>query len=278
MIELKSISYSYPDPNGRIVALNSISVNIKRGIITAIIGKTGSGKSTLAEIISGITQPEAGIITIDGKPVKNANGIGMVFQYPEYQLFENTVYDDIAFGPKNLGMSGDELDSRVRSAAIRVGLSDSLLSLAPFELSGGEKRLAAIAGILAMQPSVLILDEPAAGLDPAGCERIFEILHELISDSPEMTIIFVTHSMDDAAEHADELIVLDSGKLAAAGKTDEIFSRPELLTKCGLELPEAAILARELRASGLDTGNAFTYDAIYSALCRLLEGRRCDAS
>ena len=276
MIELRNVSYSYPDSNG--AALDSVSVNIKPGIITAVIGKTGSGKSTLAEIVSGITEPYSGSITIDGKPIKTSQRPGMAFQYPEYQLFEDTVYNDIAYGPKNLGIKGDDLDRCVRDAAQRVGLSDAMLSYAPFELSGGEKRLAAIAGILAMQPNILILDEPAAGLDPIGCSRIFDIMHELVADDPEMTVIFITHSMDDAAAHADEIIVLDKGSIAAAGKPREIFIDPELSDRYGLEPTSAAALACELKKIGVDIGDEFTEDGVYSAVCRLLERGRGNAS
>ena len=269
MIELRNISYSYPDSKS--AALDSVSVNIKPGIITAIIGKTGSGKSTLAEIISGITAPDSGTITIDSKPIKSSKKPGIVFQYPEYQLFEDTVYNDIAYGPKNLGIKGDDLDKCVKDAAKKVGLSEALLSHTPFELSGGEKRLAAIAGILAMRPAVLILDEPAAGLDPIGCSRIFDIMHELVAGDPEMTVIFITHSMDDAAESADEIIALDNGHIAAAGKPREIFTDRELLKRCGLDLPSAASLIYELQRIGLDIGEEFTADGVYRAVCRLLE-------
>ena len=269
MIELKSISYSYKMPTGNVAALSDISLNIQKGIMTAMIGKTGSGKTTLAELIAGIITPDTG--TISGISEKN---IGIVFQYPEYQLFEDTVFEDIAFAPKNLGLSGDDLKSRVKNAASIVGLGYELLQLAPFELSGGEKRLAAIAGVLAAEPEILILDEPAAGLDPTGKKRIFDILHQLLEDDPGMTVIFITHSMNDAAEHADELILLNDGTLAASGVPGDIFSDKALLSDCGIAPPDTVIIADMLRKSGIDTGKVYTEDELFTALCRVFEGRR----
>ena len=268
MIELKSISYSYKMPTGNVAALSDISLNIQKGIMTAMIGKTGSGKTTLAELIAGIITPDTG--TISGISEKN---IGIVFQYPEYQLFEDTVFEDIAFAPKNLGLSGDDLKSRVKNAASIVGLGYELLQLAPFELSGGEKRLAAIAGVLAAEPEILILDEPAAGLDPTGKKRIFDILHQLLEDDPGMTVIFITHSMNDAAEHADELILLNDGTLAASGVPGDIFSDKALLSDCGIAPPDTVIIADMLRKSGIDTGKVYTEDELFTALCRVFEGR-----
>ena len=269
MIELNNISYSYQTSGRSNPALTDISVRIRPGMITAVIGKTGSGKSTLAELIAGIIKPDKG--TISGISDKRT---GMVFQYPEYQLFEDTVYEDIAFAPKNQGLAGDALKERVGHAASEVGLSSDLLQLAPFELSGGEKRLAAIAGVLAAEPEILVLDEPAAGLDPMGRDRIFDILHRLLKEKPGMTIIFITHSMNDAAEHADELIMLDDGRLAAAGTPDRIFTDGELLSSRGIIPPDAVVISDLLKISGIDTGMVCNSDELFAALCRILEGRR----
>ena len=269
MIELNNVSFSYHTAARSNAALSDISVRIRPGIITAVIGKTGSGKSTLAELIAGISRPDKG--TINGIAEKKT---GIVFQYPEYQLFEDTVYDDIAFAPKNQGITGGALKARVNRAVSEVGLSNELLQLAPFELSGGEKRLAAIAGVLAAEPEILILDEPAAGLDPAGRDRIFDILHRLLKENPEMTIIFITHSMNDAAEHADELIMLDSGRIAAAGSPAKIFSDKALLSRCGIAPPDAVIIADILKEKGIYIGMVCTTDDLYAEMCRIFEGRR----
>ncbi len=268
MIELKNVSYSYSAGNKRTSALSDISVSIRHGAVTAIIGKTGSGKSTLAELIAGIIKPDKG--TINGIAEKKT---GIVFQYPEYQLFADTVYEDIAFAPKNQGLTGSALKERVSRASSEVGLSSELLQLAPFELSGGEKRLAAIAGVLAAEPEILILDEPAAGLDPLGRDRIFDILHRLLLEKPDMTIIFITHSMNDAAEHGDELILLDNVILAAAGTPGKVFSDRALLARCGIIPPDAIMIADSLREYGIDTGTVCTTDKLFASLCRILEGR-----
>lgn len=266
MIRLRDISYSYPGTP----AIVSVSADINSGI-TAVIGAAGSGKSTLCEIISGITAPDTGTVTINGKPAAECTDtVGMVFQYPEHQLFAETVYDDIAFGPKNLGLT--ELDARVKAAAKTVGLKPELFNMDPFLLSGGEKRLAAIAGILAMEPRVLILDEPAAGLDPRGKKRIFDILKELKNADADKIIVFVTHSMDDAAEYADNIILLENGKLAAQGTPREVFDPTTYA-----EPPEIVKLAALLAENGIDIGRPITEDEAYAAISALLSGGARDA-
>ncbi|MGM9937321.1 MAG: ABC transporter ATP-binding protein, partial [Candidatus Ornithomonoglobus sp.] len=278
IIDLKDISYSYSSPAGKTNALSHITEGIRPGI-TAVIGRTGSGKSTLTEIIAGITEPDSGSVTLGGRPVKECGReIGTVFQYPEYQLFAETVYEDIAYGPKNLGLSGNELDMRVREAAELTGLKEKLLNMAPYELSGGQKRLAALAGILAMRPSVLILDEPAAGLDPSGRRHIFSILNNLKKNRNEMTIIFVTHSMEDAAQYADDIIVLNNGSAAAHGTPHEIFTNERLLTDCGLDIPEMAKLSAALRSSGTDIGKVLTVREAHDAIMSLAKGGARNAS
>lgn len=266
MIRLDNISYSYSDTP----AIVSVSADIKSGI-TAVIGAAGSGKSTLCEIISGIIAPDTGTVTINGRPASECTGaVGTVFQYPEHQLFAETVYDDIAFGPKNLDLT--ELDKRVKAAAKTVGLKPELLDMDPFLLSGGEKRLAAIAGILATEPRVLVLDEPAAGLDPRGKKRIFEILKELKNADADKTIVFVTHSMDDAAEYADNIILLKNGRLAAQGSPREVFG-----SDTSAEPPEIVKLAALLAENGIDIGKPITEDEAYAAISALLSGGARDA-
>ena len=266
MIRLNSISYSYSGTP----ALVCVSADIKSGI-TAVIGAAGSGKSTLCEIISGITAPDKGTVTINGKPAVECIGsVGMVFQYPEHQLFAETVYDDIAYGPKNLGLA--DLDARVKTAAKTVGIDAELLNMDPFCLSGGERRLAAIAGILAMEPRVLILDEPAAGLDPRGKKRIFSILSGLKAADSDKIIVFVTHSMDDAAEYADDIILLENGSIAAHGTPREVFLSDTLT-----EPPDIVKLAALLAENGIDLNRPVTQDEAYTAVSALLSGGAPDA-
>ena len=277
-ISLKNISYSYSSPAGRTDAVSHITEDISTGI-TAVIGRTGSGKSTLAEIIAGITEPDSGFVTLDDRPLKEcAKEIGMVFQNPEYQLFAETVYEDIAYGPKNLGMTGKALDARVKEAAELTGLTQKQLEAAPYELSGGQKRLAALAGILAMEPSVLVLDEPAAGLDPIGRQHIFSILNKLKQARHNMTIIFVTHSMEDAAQYADDIMVLCNGSAAAHGTPHEIFTNEKLLAECGLDSPEMAKLSSALRSFGADIGTALTVQEAHNAVMSIAKGGSGDAS
>lgn len=278
MLNIKNISYSYKSPTGISAALNNINAEISPGI-TAIAGRTGSGKTTLAEIISGITKSDKGEVSLNGKPISSQCGAaGIVFQYAEHQLFAETVYEDIAFGPKNLGLSGDKLDKCIREAAQLTGITDKQLSMSPHELSGGQKRLAALAGVLAMKPRLLVLDEPAAGLDPSGRARIFSILRSLCDSDREMIIIFVTHSMEAAAEYADSIIVLKDGSIAAQGSPYEIFSDTALINECGLDLPETAQLAAELSVRGINIGNVLTVNEAYSGIMEYLKGGGSDAS
>lgn len=271
MIEINNISYTYPGETSP--AIKGINEVIRGGEITAVIGHTGSGKSTLCEIISGLTAPDSGDVLINGRSVsERAREVGMVFQYPEHQLFAETVYDDIAFGLKNRGIAGEELDSRVRAAASMVGLNDGLLYADPFSLSGGEKRLAALAGIIAPSPKAFILDEPAAGLDPRGRRHIFDILCSLKNGNREIAIVFVTHSMDDAAEFADDVIALKNGAVAARGKPADIFADETLLLSCGLGIPEPLRLANELRALGIDIGSVTNVRDAYNAVMSRLKG------
>ncbi len=273
MIELKNVSYSYASAEGEHAAVEDVTAKIPAGI-TAVIGRTGSGKTTLMELIGGLLRPDKGSIKRNGTDISELKGeIGIVFQYPEYQLFADTVYDDIAFGPKNAGIDGAELKKRVTYAAELTGISGRMLDMSPFELSGGQKRLAAAAGVLAMKPSLLLLDEPAAGLDPASKKRLFGIIRSLAESDAEMTVVFVTHSMEDAAEYADNIIVMKDGRAVRCGTPRQVFSHT-----CGAaELPAMARLAAELKRRGADAGSFCTVDEAFEAVLSLLGGRRGNA-
>lgn len=275
MIEFKNVSYYYKSPSASLEALCGVSASIRRGEITAIIGHTGSGKSTFMELAAGISEPRQGTVTLDEKNITACKkSIGIVFQYPEYQLFADTVKADIAFGPSNHGIKGSALNRRVEYAAAMTGLSEAVLNASPFELSGGQKRMAAIAGVIALKPEILLLDEPAAGLDPDGRKLIFSIMRNLLAENNNMIISFVTHSMEDAAENADRIILLDHGCVAGAGSPAEIFSQKELIRSCGLELPEAALIIEELRSLGADVSNATTEDEAFSSIIDYIERNR----
>ncbi len=267
-IELKNVSYTYmPGTPMERQALHDISLTIREGTFTAIAGHTGSGKSTLIQHLNGLLQPTDGTVLVDGVNInardrqgrgaaKLARGsVGMVFQYPEQQLFEETVAADVAFGPRNQGLSGEVLEQRVRAALALAGLDyEAFGNQSPFQLSGGQKRRVAIAGVLAMQPRYLVLDEPTAGLDPRGREALMETVARLRQGSggcPPMTIIFVSHSMDDILRLADELIVLDRGRLVLSGSPEVVFREKDILRKAGLEAPELTVLLDSLRATGL---------------------------
>ncbi len=254
-MELKNISVIYGENTPfRKAALNNINVQFPKGMITGIIGHTGSGKSTLASLLNGLLKPTEGIVLLDGrdiweKPkemVKIRSRVGLVFQYPEYQLFDETVEADIAFGPKNIKLSEAEIKERVRLAAKFCGLSDRELKRSPFELSGGQKRRAAIAGVLAMRPEVLVLDEPAAGLDPKGREEILGGLVEY-KNTYGATLIIISHSMEDIARYADRILVMKNGEIYMQGSTEEIFMQAEKLFDADLDLPQITKLFIELK-------------------------------
>ncbi len=267
MIELKNIYYSYHTISDCTPALIGIDAAIPNNRITAIVGKTGSGKSTLTEIIGGVTEPDSGTVLINDCAPKNCrNKIGLVFQHPEYQLFAETVYDDIAYGPSLSGINGIELDNIVKWAAELAGLDPELLKLSPFDLSGGQKRMAALAGILALKPSLLLLDEPAAGLDPQNKKRIFSSIREL-AENNNLTVVFVTHSMDDAAEYADELLVMHNGRVIAHGAPDDIFAHAELLAQYSLDIPQSIKLQKELECFGIKTRKMLTRQDVFRSIC-----------
>ena len=259
-------------------AIDAIDLEIPKGQFVGLIGHTGSGKSTFIQHLNGLLRPTAGTVFYEGKNIfasKTATRdvrfrVGLVFQYPEYQLFEETVYQDIAFGPKNQKLKSDEVDRRVREAASFVGIDESLFDKSPLELSGGQKRRVAIAGVIAMRPGVLVLDEPTAGLDPQARESLFKNIEEY-RRATGSTVVLVTHSMDDVARIADRLVVMNRGKVVMDGTPQEVFSRPEELVEIGLTVPAATQIAMELRKRGIDIP-----DAIYttSYLSKVLLGRK----
>ena len=260
-------------------ALYDVSLEIPDGSTTAVIGHTGSGKSTLIQLLNGLEKPDSGRVFVNGTEV-TAKGadlralrfkVGMVFQYPEYQLFEETVEKDIAFGPKNMGLDEEEIMARVSRAAELVGLDRAELKKSPFELSGGQKRRAAIAGVIAMEPEVLIMDEPAAGLDPKGRGAVFELIRRLRERRPEMIIIFVSHSMEDVAATADRIVVMSGGKVKMNDETGKVFARGAELRKMGLDVPEIAKLCSRLSEAGFDLPEGiYTVEAAVNNLKKVL--------
>ena len=285
-IEVVHLTHCYSEGSAlRTVALNDVSFRIEDGEFIGIIGHTGSGKSTLVQHLNGLLRPTSGQVLIDGEDLNGEHvnrralrqRIGLVFQYPEYQLFEETVAKDIAFGPKNQGLSAEQIAERVRYAMDCVHLDyDKYAERSPFELSGGQMRRVAIAGVLAMRPSVLILDEPTAGLDPRGRDNILTMLEELHARE-HVTILMVSHSMDDMARLATRLIVMSDGKIAAEGTPREIFAQEAMMTSIGLDVPDAARLCARLRAKGYDLpADLFRPEELKEQLLRLWkEGSAC---
>ncbi|MCL2699934.1 MAG: energy-coupling factor transporter ATPase [Defluviitaleaceae bacterium] len=258
-IEIKNLTHIYnPGSTFEKVALDDISLTIADYSFTGLIGHTGSGKSTLIQHLNGLIKPTSGQVQIDGADIhakadykRLRQTVGLVFQYPEHQLFELTVYDDVAFGPKNMGLSKDEIDMRVRGALEAVAIPEELHGKSPFELSGGQKRRAAIAGVLAMQPKILILDEPTAGLDPRGRDEILERIRQMHGQL-KLTVILVSHSMEDVSRLADTLIVMNNARIAYTGSPSEIFIHSEKLEGMGLAAPQASMLMHRLRETGID--------------------------
>ncbi|HHW94336.1 MAG TPA: energy-coupling factor transporter ATPase [Mogibacterium sp.] len=269
-IEIKNLKYVYnPGLPGETVALDDVSLTISEGEMVGIIGHTGSGKSTLLQHMNGLLKPDSGHVFVDGECITDdktdlvdiRRRVGLVFQYPEYQLFEETVVDDVAFGPKNLGIEGEELKKTVREAIEIVGLDyEEIKDSSPFELSGGMKRRVAIAGVIAMRPSVLILDEPTAGLDPTAHRDILSMIRR-INEEKEITIILVSHNMGDIAKMCDRVIVMENGKIVLEGRPREIFTQDALLESMGLDVPPALDIMRKISKS-IDgfTSSALTLD------------------
>ena len=260
-------------------ALDRVSFSVERGEFIGIIGHTGSGKSTLMQHMNGLLKPTSGRVLLDGediwkdkKTVRQARfRVGLVFQYPEYQLFEETVYKDIAFGPKNMGLKPEEVDRRVREAAGFVGLTQEQLKVSPFDLSGGQKRRVAIAGVIAMEPEVLILDEPTAGLDPVGREEILENI-QAYRRAKNATVMMVSHSMSDVARLTDRLLVMNGSRLAMDGTPDEVFRRANELVQMGLDIPEVTRVFLRLQELGLPVEPVYSIEQAVAALKKLKGG------
>ncbi|MBO5100949.1 MAG: energy-coupling factor transporter ATPase [Clostridia bacterium] len=274
-IEIQDVSFLYSKGTPfQMVALNNVSAEFEKGKITGLIGHTGSGKSTLVHMLNGLYRPSSGKVLLDGvdiweKPKEIAKiryRVGLVMQYPEYQLFDDTVRLDIGFAPRNQGLSEDEVEERVKEAAEFVGIDEEMLEKSPFELSGGQKRRVAIAGIIAMRPEVLVLDEPAAGLDPRGRREILGGLVKYVEKN-DATVILVSHSMEDMAIYCDNVVVMNKAKVFKSGTVDEIFSDAESLMDIGLDVPVVAKIAARLRKEGIDlSGRLYTTEGVADAI------------
>ena len=280
VLELKNLSYVYGTGTPfEKTAVNNVSLSIEKGEFIGIMGHTGSGKSTLVQMLNGLMKPTSGQVFLDGEDIwanpkdirKIRFKVGMVFQYPEYQLFEETVAKDIAFGPTNMGKSGAELEKAVNDAARFTGLKDELLNKSPFDLSGGEKRRAAIAGVIAMNPEVLVLDEPTAGLDPMGRDVLLSQIVQYHKERKN-TVILVSHSMEDIARVADKIIVMNKSNLVMFDKTKEVFSKGRELEKIGLRVPQITKIMLELREKGFDVPEGIlTVDEAMNCISSLLD-------
>lgn len=279
IIETRNLIYDYSQGTPfELRALDDVCLSIEEGDFLGIIGPTGSGKSTLVQHLNGLLRPVSGQVLLEGKdiwaePAKIRQvrfKVGMMFQYPEYQLFEETIYKDIAFGPKNMGLDEDEIDKRVREAASFVDLPQACLEKSPYHLSGGEMRRAAIAGIMAMRPKVIVLDEPAAGLDPYGREAIMGQIRDYGKET-HTTVVIVSHSMEEITRWTNSVLVLDKGRVLMAGPTEEIFSQAAKLEEIGLTIPQISKVFMQLRAQGLDVpANVFTVEQAEREVLRLL--------
>lgn len=280
VLELKNLSYVYGTGTPfEKTAVNNLSLSIEKGEFIGIMGHTGSGKSTLVQMLNGLMKPTSGQVLLDGEDIwanpkdirKIRFKVGMVFQYPEYQLFEETVAKDIAFGPTNMGKSGAELEKAVNDAARFTGLKDELLKKSPFDLSGGEKRRAAIAGVIAMNPEVLVLDEPTAGLDPMGRDVLLSQIVQYHKERKN-TVILVSHSMEDIARVADKIIVMNKSNLVMFDKTKEVFSKGRELEKIGLRVPQITKIMLELREKGFNVPEGIlTVDEAMDCISSLLD-------
>lgn len=279
ILQVKNLNYIYSIGTPfEHQALKDVSFCVHRGEFIGIIGHTGSGKSTLMQQLNGLLKPTSGSVILDGKDIWSEKAltrqarfrVGLVFQYPEYQLFEETVYKDIAFGPGNMELPRQEIDRRVREAASFVGITDEQLKASPFDLSGGQKRRVAIAGVIAMEPEVLILDEPTAGLDPAGRAEILGNI-ESYRKAKNATIMMVSHSMEDVARLTDRLLVMSGSQLAMDGTPGEIFAQAERLVEMGLSIPKVTQVFLYLRKMGLPVENVYTIEQAVEAL-KVLKG------
>ena len=281
ILEVRNLDYIYSAGTPfEHKALDNVSFALEPGEFVGIIGHTGSGKSTLMQQMNGLLKPTSGQVLLDGvdiwsdkKLTRQARfRVGLVFQYPEYQLFEETVYRDIAFGPKNMGLEEKEVDRRVREAAGFVGLTEAQLEVSPFDLSGGQKRRVAIAGVIAMEPEVLILDEPTAGLDPVGRAEILGNI-EAYRQAKNATIMMVSHSMEDVARLTDRLLVMNGSRLAMDGTPSEVFSRAQELLAMGLNIPQVTQVFLKLKKLGLDVKSVYTMEQAVAEIVRLRGGK-----
>ncbi len=280
-IEIRNVSFLYSKGTPfQKLALDNVSVSFEKGKVTGLIGHTGSGKSTLVNLLNGLYRPLSGEVLLDGENIwdkpreisKIRFRVGLVMQYPEYQLFDDTVRSDIAFGPRNQGLADEEIEERVREAAGFAGIPDELMDKSPFELSGGQKRRVAIAGIIAMRPEVLVLDEPAAGLDPRGRREILGGLLEYVKQN-DATIILVSHSMEDMALYCDNVVVMSDAKVYKSGTVDEIFSDAEALEKIGLDVPVVSKIALAIQRAGYPIrGKLYTTDGVKDAILSYIGG------
>lgn len=282
-IKLENVSFLYGEGTSYCKeALKNVNVEINESSITGLIGHTGSGKSTMLQLLNGLATPAEGKVYLDGVDIwekpkeigKIRYRVGLVMQYPEYQLFEENVEKDIAFGPKNMGLSESEIAERIREAIDFVGLSPDVLTKNPFDLSGGQKRRVAIAGVIAMRPEVLVLDEPAAGLDPQGRDVILSGIFKY-REKTGATVIIVSHSMEDMARLCDDIIVLSHGEVVLNGTRDEVFAQSQMLEKIGLAVPQITLLMHELNARGIDVDNGiYTEEAAAAEIARIFGGAR----
>jgi len=281
VILAEHVSYTYtPGSVFEKNAVSKVSFTIEDGTFCGLIGHTGSGKTTLVQMLSGLVQPTAGRILIDGMDITDKKTrqtslkgkVGLVFQYPEYQLFGETVLEDVMFGPRNLGFSDAEAEKKSKIALFDVGIEEALFTKSPFELSGGQKRRVAIAGVLALSPKILILDEPTAGLDPAGRDEILHCI-QMLHKRENITVILVSHSMEDMAKYANRILVMHAGSLVLDGGPREIFSKGDKLREMGLDIPEITRLVLGLRERGIQISeNIYTMEAAEEALLKLWEG------
>ncbi len=279
-LSVENLTYTYGQNTPfEKTAIKDISFSAEKGEIIGLIGHTGSGKSTLVQHLNGLIKPQSGQILLDGtdiwadeKKIREIRfRVGLVFQYPEYQLFEETVEKDIAFGPTNMGLSPEEIKARVYAAAQSVGLREELLAQSPFDLSGGEKRRAAIAGVMAMQPEILIFDEPTAGLDPAGRDQILENIVKY-RDATGATILIVSHSMEDMAKVAEKILVMNHGSLALSGTTESVYAQADALVGMGLNVPQITKVFLALRRFGIDLPLVYTVDGAFDAILSFRKG------
>jgi len=285
ILETQELTYTYSKGTPfEKTAVNNVSLSINEGEMIGVMGHTGSGKSTLIQHFNGLLQPTSGKVLLDGRDIwENKKKIrevrfqvGLVFQYPEYQIFEETVFRDIAFGPKNMGLDEAEIKRRVLETANDIGIPEEFMERSPFELSGGQKRRVAIAGVMAMEPKVLILDEPTAGLDPAGRDLILEHI-KAYHRRTRNTILIVSHSMEDIASFADRILVMNRGSVFCFDETEKVFSRAEEITQIGLDVPQVTKVFMELKRRGLDFGeDVYTLGFAKELILKRLRERKND--